>query len=112
MTHPLRSTDITPLPRDYEGGPPLDAASVLSSSWFLPLVTSPFTSASRFPRSIQPPLPGSAQLYACMPDATPSVSRLRRSLSHDLLTTVVLTSSDYFRHEIGGSLAVLFLEVT
>src|SRR5215467_15963903 len=30
-----------------------------------------------------------------MPDAAPSVSRFRRSLSHDLLATVVLTSSEY-----------------
>ena len=46
------------------GSPPLDAASVLSSSWLQPLVTSPFASTSRFPRSTQPPLPGSAHLYA------------------------------------------------
>ena len=32
----------------------------------------------------------------CMPDAAPSVSRYRRSCSHDLLTTVVLTSSRFF----------------
>jgi hypothetical protein len=46
------------------GSPPLDIASVLSPSWFKPLVTFPLASSSRFPRSIQLPLPGSAHLYA------------------------------------------------
>src|SRR5215472_2744282 len=31
-----------------------------------------------------------------MPDAAPSVSRYRRSWSHDLLTTVVSTSPEFF----------------
>lgn len=46
------------------GSPPLDVASVLSPSWFTPLVAFPLASTPRFPRSIQPPLPGSAHLYA------------------------------------------------
>ena len=46
------------------GSPPLDVASVLSFSWFTPLGSFPLTSTPRFPRSIQPPLPGSAHLYA------------------------------------------------
>ncbi len=46
------------------GSPPLDVASVLSPSWFRPLVTFPLAATPRFPRSAQLPLPGSAHLYA------------------------------------------------
>ena len=57
------------------------------------LVTSPFASTPRFSRSTQLPLPGSAP---CIPDAAPSVNRSRRSLSQNLLTILVLTSSWLF----------------
>jgi hypothetical protein len=58
---------------------------------------------------MQPPLPGSAHLYAgCRP--------VRKQVAPELIPR----SSNYrgfdivryFRHEIGGSLTVLFLEVT
>jgi hypothetical protein len=46
------------------GDPPLDAASVLSLSWFSPLEAFPLAATPSFPRSLQSPLPGSAHLYA------------------------------------------------
>ena len=46
------------------GGPPLDAASVLSPWWFNPLAAFPLATTPSFPRSLQQPLPGSAHLYA------------------------------------------------
>jgi hypothetical protein len=46
------------------GDPPLDVASVLSPSWFMPLVAFPLAATPSFPRSLQSPLPGSAHLYA------------------------------------------------
>jgi hypothetical protein len=46
------------------GSPSLSVASVLSPLWFKPLLAFPLTATARFPRSIQPPRPGSAHLYA------------------------------------------------
>jgi hypothetical protein len=46
------------------GGPSLDAAFVLSRSWFNPLAAFPLATTPSFPRSLQSPLPGSAHLYA------------------------------------------------
>jgi len=46
------------------GDPPLDTASVLSPSWFSPVVAFPLATTPSFPRSLQSPLPGSAHLYA------------------------------------------------
>ena len=46
------------------GDPPLDAASVLSPSWFNPLAAFPLATTPSFPRSLRSPLPGSAHLYA------------------------------------------------
>ena len=78
------------------GGPPLCVASVLLSSRFNPLVTFPLASTPKVPTfhttassRLSPPV-------CRMP--LRSVSRYRRSSSHDLLTTVVLTSSSSFRH--------------
>ncbi len=104
---PLRSTDITPLHHYYQESVPQHRIRTLA---LVVPATCDFsvsidTEVLMFQRLFQ------AQ-PTCMPDATPSVSRSRRSSSHDLLTSVVLTSSDSFRHENGGSLAVLFLEVT
>ena len=46
------------------GSPPLGVASLLSPSWFSPLVASPFASMPRFSCSIRPPLLGSGHLHA------------------------------------------------
>ena len=56
------------------GDPPLDAASVLSLSWFTPLVAFPLATTPSFPRSLQSPLPGSAHLYAGCRSARKQVS--------------------------------------
>jgi hypothetical protein len=44
------------------GDPPLDAASVLSLSWFIPLAAFPLATTPSFPRSLRSPRPGSAHL--------------------------------------------------
>jgi len=49
VTCPLRSTGITPLLHYYGAVRPWDSASVLSPSWLLPLVASPFASQSQVP---------------------------------------------------------------
>ena len=46
------------------GSPPLSIASVVSPSWFRPLVAFPLPSTPRFSCSIRPPLLGSGHLYA------------------------------------------------
>src|SRR5215469_11628612 len=82
MACPLRSTDITPLPRYYQAVRP-SAPHAYSRPrgsihlWLLRCIDAKAlmfhtAAASRF----RPPVP----------DAAPSVSRYRRSLSHDLLT--------------------------
>jgi hypothetical protein len=92
------------------GSPPLGVASVLSPSWFNPLVASPFASTPRFPRSIQPPLPGSAHLYAGCHSARKQVpSELIPRSSNYRGFDIVLA---LFDTRNGGSLSVLFLEVT
>src|SRR6266850_30157 len=59
------------------GDPPLDAASVLSLSWFNPLVAFPLAPTPSFPRSLRSPLPGSAHLYAgCRPARKQAPSEL------------------------------------
>ena len=92
------------------GSPPLSVASVLSPSWFRPLVASPLASTPGFPRSVQSPLPGSAHLYAgcrsvrkqVAPELIPRSSNYR---GFDIVLTI-------FDTRYGGSLSVLFLEVT
>src|SRR5882757_2837406 len=60
-----------------QGGPPLDAASVLSLSWFNPLAAFPLATTPSFPRSLRSPLPGSAHLYAgCRPARKQAPSEL------------------------------------
>jgi len=49
VTCPLRSTGITPLLHYFRAVRPWDSASVLSPSWLLPLVASPFASVSPVP---------------------------------------------------------------
>ena len=83
------------------GDPPLDAASVLSLSWFTPLVAFPLATTPSFPRSLRSPLPGSAHLYA---GCRSPVNRFRRNWSRDLLTTAVLTSLALYDARNGGSL--------
>jgi hypothetical protein len=59
------------------GGLPLDAASVLSLSWFNPLAAFPLATTPNFPRSLRSPLPGSAHLYAgCRPARKQAPSEL------------------------------------
>jgi hypothetical protein len=91
------------------GDPPLDAASVLSLSWFTPLVAFPLAATPSFPRSLRSPLPGSAHLYAGC-----------RSARKQAPLELVPRSSNYRGFDIvlvlfdarnGGSLSVLFLEV-
>ena len=55
MTHPLRSTGITPASSLLQGSPPLSGASVLSASRLEPLAPFPLASPVRFSRSIQEP---------------------------------------------------------
>src|ERR1700682_1574162 len=90
--------------------PPRGVAFVLSLSWFLPLVASPLASTPRFPRSVRRPLLGSAHLYAGC-----------RSARKQVPSELIPRSSNYCGFDIvlavfdtrnGGSLSVLFLEVT
>src|SRR6516162_709580 len=71
------------------GSLPLDNASVLSSSWFIPLVTSPFASLPRFSCSIRPPLLGSGHLYAGC-----------RSVRKQVPPELIPRSSDYHGFDI------------
>jgi hypothetical protein len=48
-THPLCSLGFPRVHRYYRGVPSLGAAFVLSPSWFMPLVVSPFPSAPKVP---------------------------------------------------------------
>ena len=93
MTHPLRSTDVTPLHRFYEMVRHLTPNPYVRSrgSGHLQLFRSQRRQASHVPYGrlfqAQP---------TCTPDAVPPVNRLRRNLSRDLLTTAVLTPSQLF----------------
>jgi len=91
------------------GDPPLDAASVLSLSWFNPLAAFPLATTPSFPRSLQSPLPGSAHLYAgCRSARKQAPSELvPRSSNYRGLDI----ASALFDTKNGGSLSVLFLEV-
>src|ERR1700719_3113795 len=64
MTHPLRSTSITPASSLLQGSPPLSGASVLSASRLEPLAPFPLPSPARFSRSIQEPGRASRCLHA------------------------------------------------
>jgi len=66
------------------GSPPLSIASVLSPSWFKPLVASPLASMPRFSCSIPPPLLGSGHLYAGC-----------RSVRKQVAPELIPESSDY-----------------
>src|SRR4029077_12428212 len=87
---PLRSTDITPLHHYYQAvrssaSHPYSRPRGSAHLWLL-----------RYHRRQGSHIPYDRlfQVQAtCMPDAAPSVSRYRRSLSQDLLTTLVSTSS-------------------
>ena len=105
---PLRSADVTPLQRYYQAvrpsaSHPYARPRGFCHSWLLRL--------HRCQGSHVPYAPLSQVQATFMPDAAPSVSRYRRSLSHDLLTTMVSTSSHSFRHG-SGSLSFLSLEAT
>src|SRR5262250_1338549 len=71
-----------------QGSPPLNSASVLSPSWFFHLWLFRLHRSLRFPRSVQ--LPHGKLRPPLVPDAAPSVSRYRRSLSHSSYKTAVL----------------------
>src|SRR5205807_5633232 len=110
MTYPLRSTGIIPLLRYYEVVRPLVSHPYSRPRGFRPLVASPLASTPRFPRSAQPPLLGSAHLHAgsrsvrkqVAPELIPRSSNCR---GFDIVLAI-------FDTKYGGSLSVLFLEVT
>ena len=77
------------------GDPPLDAASVLSLSWFNPLAAFPLATTPSFPRSLRSPLPGSAHLYAgCRPARKQAPSELVPRSSNYRGFDIVLTLFD------------------
>jgi hypothetical protein len=84
-THPPRSTEITPLQHYYQAvrrpllSHPYSRPRGYSHLWLL--------RSHRHPGSHVPYNRLSQARPTCMPDAAPSVRRLRRSLSHNLLTT-------------------------
>jgi len=81
----------------------------ISPSWFA-LIGFLLASLADFPCSAQPP--HGKLRPPLMPDATLPGDRYRQSSSRDSHHTAVLTSSNCFRHFIGGFLAVLFLPDT
>src|SRR6266567_3121920 len=110
MTYLLRSADITPLPRYYEVVRPLMSHPYSRPRGSGHLWLLRWHRHRRFPRSVPPPLPGSAHLYAgchsvrkqVAPEFVPRSSNYR---GFDSVLTI-------FDTRYGGSLSVLFLEVT
>ena len=88
LAHPLRSPLITRGSSRIQDDPPLNSSSVLSPSWFWPLVASPLASKFRFPRSAQPP--HGKLRPPLMPDAAPPVNRYRRNSSRSNSNSAVL----------------------